>query len=114
MAKVNIEIEIDTEENTLDVSVNGTKMINPTHVSCYLYHDSYEKEDHVSCSISCSEEDEEAGVSKVTNYYTMSSKEALTVAQANRILDLPGFVGEKTTDVSSSISKFLTSSMRLS
>ncbi len=100
MAKVSITVEIDTEEHTMDVTVNGKKIPSANYVSCYKYHDSYENEDCVSCNITANEKDEEGGISKTTTYYTSMSAEAKKIAKTDAVFhpDLPNFVGEVKVD----------------
>lgn len=114
MAKVNISIEIDTEEQTMDVSVNGKSINNVNYVSCYKYHDSYENEDCVSCNITANEKDEEGGISKTTTYYTSMSEEAKKIAKTDAILnpDLPNFVGKVEIDPTEALAKFFNSKSR--
>ncbi len=108
MAKISLTVEIDTEDGSMDVSINGKSVPNANSVSCYKYHDSYENEDCVNCNVSAMETDEEAGVAKTTTYYTMSSVEAKRIAKADAKLDIPGFIGQITVDPTEAIAKFLT------
>lgn len=110
MAKVNITIEIDTEEHSMNVSVNGKKIPDVQYVSCYKYHDSYENEDEINCNISCTSKDEESGITTNTNYYTDSSAAAKKIAKADAMRDIPGLIGTKENDPIKAISDFFLNS----
>lgn len=107
MAKVSVQVEIDTEEGTMDVSINGQKVPNATSVYCYKYYNSYEEEDEVTCSISATEKNEETGVTKMTNFYTDSSQKAREIPQAQAIKTIAGFIGVESKDHTNSLSDYL-------
>ena len=107
MAKVTVQIEIDTEEGTMDVSINGTSIPNATSVYCNKYYNSYEEENKVTCSVSATEENEETGIIKMTNFYTDSSEKAREIPQSQAIKTLAGFIGVETKDHTNSLSDYL-------
>lgn len=111
MAKVSVQIEIDTELATMDVSINGQSVPNATSVYCYKFYNSYEEEDEVTCSISAKEENEETGVNKITNFYTDSSQKAREIPQSQAIKTIAGFIGVETKDNTNALSDYLLSKL---
>lgn len=112
MAKITVQIEVDTEEKTMDVSINGEKVKNANYVSCYKYFNSYEQEDEVSVSVSASEKDDNAGVVKTTNYYSESSQKAKEIPSKDAVRTFAGFVGVKQVDATKAVAEFLLSKVR--
>jgi len=108
MAKIIMTVEIDTDEGTMDVTLNGKKVPSVTSVSCYNYKDS-DGEMCPSCSINASEQDEESGVQKVTTYYAMSNEEAKTIDRAKADRSIDGFIGVVQHDPTSQVNKFFAS-----
>jgi len=108
MAKINVTVEIDTEEGTMDVTLNGEKIPSASSVSCYNYKD-YNGDMCPSCSISASEEDKAGGVAKMTTYYAMSSEEAKKIDRAKADHSIPGFLGVASVDPTNDIHKFFAS-----
>lgn len=108
MAKISVTIDIDTEEGTLDVTLNGKKVPSVSSVSCYNYKD-MDGDMCPSCSINASEQDEEGGITKVTTYYAMSSEEAKGVDRAKADHSLDGFIGVVSYDPTPDINKFFAS-----
>lgn len=107
MAKVTVQVEVDTEEHTMYVSINGQKVPNATSVYCYKYYNSYEGEDEITCSISATEKNEETGVTKMTNFYTDSSKQAREIPKAEAIKTIAGFIGVETKDHTNALASYL-------
>lgn len=113
MAKITVQVELDTDEKTMDVSINGEKIKNANSVSCYSYYDSYEEENRVSVSIYSSEGNEETGVTKSTSYYAMGSEAARNIAPSEAIHNvIAGFVGVKHIDATKAMGDFLASKVR--
>ena len=112
MAKITVQVELDTEEKTMDVSINGEKVKNVSNVSCYTYYDSYEQENRVSVSVYSSEEDKESGIVKSTSYYAYGSEKAKEVPVAEAVHTLAGFVGVKDIDATKAVGKYLLSKVR--
>jgi hypothetical protein len=113
MAKITVQIEVDTDEKTMDVSINGEKIKNVSNVSCYKYYDSYEQEDKCSVSIYSCEEDKEAGVTKNTNYYAHGSEQARAIPPDQAINNvIAGFVGVKHIDATKAVAEFLLKKVR--
>jgi hypothetical protein len=112
MAKISLQIEMDTEEGTMDVSINGKSVPNANYVSCHKYYNSYEEENEVGCNISCSEKDEENGIVKNTSYYSDSSEQANAIPKEEAIRSIAGFIGVKDIDPTHALVKFFESKSR--
>lgn len=113
MAKITVQVELDTEDKTMDVSINGEKVKNVNSVSCYTYYDSYEQENRVSVSVYSSEEDKESGIVKSTSYYAYGSQAAKEVKPSEAIHNaIAGFVGVKVVDATKAVADFLLSKVR--
>lgn len=113
MAKITVQVELDTDEKTMDVSINGEKIKNVSNVSCYTYYDSYEQENRVSVSVYSSEEDEESGIVKSTSYYAYGSQAAKEVKPTDAIHNvIAGFVGVNKVDATKAVANFLLSKVR--
>lgn len=104
MAK--IIIEVDTEEETLSASIDGTDIKNVGSVSVYKYTDMYENEDEISVNMTVVEPNKESGINKVTNYYTVSSLEGKKIDRTNADHSLPGFIGQIQLDPTNDINKY--------
>lgn len=112
MAKITVQVEMDTEDKTMDVSINGEKVKNVSNVSCYTYFDSYEQENRVSVSVYSSEEDEESGIVKSTSYYACGSEKAKAVPANEVVNALAGFVGVKQLDATKAVAEYLLKQVR--
>lgn len=75
MAKV--KIELDTEDGSLNVSINGKAVENVECVSVHRYTDSYRNKPEVGCSISTKTVDD-GGVRTYTNICAEQSVEGRT------------------------------------
>lgn len=112
MAKVSLQVEMDTEEGTMEVSINGKVIPNANYVSCHQYYNTYEQENEVGCNVSCSEKDEESGIVKNTSYYSESSEKANSIPKDDAIRSIAGFIGVKDIDPTASLAKFFESKSR--
>src|SRR5688572_10644437 len=108
MAKVNITL--DTETNTLSVSVNGSAIENVSSAYVYTTKDYDDDETKHCCHISLYEKAE--GVEKTTQYYTRSSEQAKDIPQADAKLNIPGFIGVEQKDPTEALAKFFESKSR--
>lgn len=107
MAKISLTVDMDTDSGEMDVTLNGKKVPNASGVSAYTMTD-YEGDPKCTCNILCSEQDEEAGIVKNTQYYSMSSAEAKRIDKTDAKFDIPGFIGQLQVDPTQAIAKFLT------
>lgn len=112
MAKVSLQIEMDTEEGTMEVSINGKKVPEANYVSCHKYFDSYKEKNNCGCNVMCSEKDEESGIVKNTSYYSDSSQQARDIPKEEAILSIAGFIGVKDIDPTHALVKFFESKSR--
>jgi hypothetical protein len=99
MAKVSVSIELDTEEGTMVVSVNGKKVPSANYICAYTSHNMYENKDEINCHITAMEADEESGINKQT-----------TDAVINP--NLPDFVGQIKVDPTPAMTEFFESKSR--
>jgi hypothetical protein len=114
MAKVSVSIELDTEEGTMVVSVNGKKVPSANYVCAYTSHNMYENKDEINCHITAMEADEESGINKQTTYYTSQSSEAKKISKVDAVINpnLPDFVGQIKVDPTPAMTEFFESKSR--
>lgn len=107
MAKIIVQVEVDTDEKTMDVSINGEKINNVSYVSCSRHFDRYDQVNRVDVSVSSSETNKETGVSKQTNYYAYGSKEAREIGKSEAINTIAGLVGVEIKDHTNALAEYL-------
>ena len=111
MAQVNIVI--DTDNQTMSVQINGTEIPNVTDSNIYAYRDANGNMTGLDVSIHTQEVGRD--VSKRVSYYTTGSEKAQkAMASAEKVYDnVDGFVGvDDTNQTAQDIEAFISSKKR--
>lgn len=94
-----VVVNIDTEKQTLSVSIDDKKISDVKSVSCYYYnsYDDKEDEQHLDTQITTLMKGDN-GINKQVRYYSSSSKDFNSVEVSGNTIfnkDLPTFIGKE-------------------